>query len=221
MDLKFDDKGLITAIAQDEITGDVRMVAWMNAEALKVTLETGRATFFSRSRGRLWTKGETSGHFLRVRAVHADCDGDTLLLQVNAEGPSCHTGRPTCFFRSLDAEGRATDAPLPPANFLSFLEQEIEQRRSSTGTKSYTKALLDGGASKIGEKVLEEAGEFARAIAGETNERVASEAADVLYHLLVGLRLRGVSLQEVLSTLHRRSGVSGLVEKASRSVSTD
>jgi phosphoribosyl-ATP pyrophosphohydrolase/phosphoribosyl-AMP cyclohydrolase len=218
---KFDDQGLITAIAQDELTGDVRMVAWMNAEALKVTLETGKATFFSRSRGRLWTKGETSGHFLHVRAIHADCDGDTLLLRVSAEGPSCHTGRPTCFFHAVDAAGDLVEAPAPAANFLAELEREIELRQVATSAKSYTRSLLDAGPSKIGDKVMEEASEFAQAIAGETPERVASEAADVLYHLLVGLRSRGVSVEAVLSTLHRRSGVSGHVEKASRGAPSD
>lgn len=217
-DLKLDDKGLIVAIAQDRLTGQVRMVAWMDREALRRTLATGKATFFSRSRGKLWEKGETSGHHLMVREVFADCDRDTLLLLVDSAGPSCHTGRPSCFFRKIrengtvEPEDRAVDAGA----FLAHLEAEIEERKSATAAKSYTKSLLDGGAARIGEKMTEEAGEFARAVAGETPERVASEAADVVYHLLVGLASRGVAWRDVLVELARRQGTSGHAEKASR-----
>ncbi len=214
--LKFDAQGLLPAIAQDHVTGDVRMVAWMNADAIQRTLESGKATFYSRSRGRLWTKGETSGHFLHVVSVHVDCDGDTLLLRVSPEGPSCHTGRPTCFFRGLDGNGHTVDLPAPAPSFLAALEREIAERQSSTSAKSYTKSLLEAGAAQIGEKMREEAGEFAQAIASESADRVASEAADVIYHLLVGLRLRGVELEDVLETLARRSGISGHEEKARR-----
>ncbi len=215
--LKLDASGLLPAIAQDHLTGDVRMVAWMNLDAVEATLKSGRATFFSRSKERLWVKGESSGHFLNVVSIHVDCDADTLLLRVAAAGPSCHTGRPTCFFRDLDAEGRLVESASPAPTFLSVLEREIESRQQATAQKSYTRSLLDGGASKIGAKVTEEAAEFAEAIESETPERVASEAADVLYHVLVGLRLRGVPLSEVLATLQRRSGVSGHQEKAQRS----
>lgn len=219
--LKFDGAGLLTAVAQDALTGDVRMVAWMNADALRATLETGRATFYSRSRQRLWTKGETSGNVLHVQSVHVDCDGDTLLLRVTAAGPSCHTGRPTCFFTPLVTDGQASEPMAPPSNFLSALEQEIERRQDSTSEKSYTRSLLDGGSSTVGAKLREEASELAQAIASESSERVASEAADVIYHLLVGLRLRGVSVEQVLSTLAARSGVSGHIEKASRQPTSD
>lgn len=217
MDLKFDERGLLPAIAQDYVTGDVRMVAWVDAAAIAETLRTGKATFFSRSRGRLWTKGETSGHFLLVQSIHLDCDADTLLLRVSAAGPSCHTGRPTCFFTELTAEGARQETVTPAPNFLFALEREIESRQSASSSTSYTRTLLDAGAPKIGAKVREEAGEFAAAIAGESEERVASEAADVLYHLLVGLKHRGVSLERVLAVLAKRSGQSGLAEKASRS----
>lgn len=215
--LKFDERGLCVAIAQDHVTGDVRMVAWMNAAALAQTLATGKATFFSRSRNKLWTKGETSGHFLHVMSTHVDCDGDALLLRVSPVGPSCHTGRPTCFFRDVNREGITQETAPPASNFLSVLERELIERQTSTGKKSYTKALLDAGAGKIGDKVEEEAGEFAHAIASESDERVVNEAADVLYHLLVGLRLRGVSVSDVLTTLAARAGVSGHEEKARRS----
>jgi phosphoribosyl-ATP pyrophosphohydrolase/phosphoribosyl-AMP cyclohydrolase len=213
--ITFDSNGLVTAIAQDRATGEVRMVAWMNAEALARTLATGLATFFSRSRQKLWVKGETSGHRLRVRSVLADCDADTLLLLVEPEGPSCHTGRPTCFFRLVTPEGMAEPgrSALP---YLFELEETIAERASAAAEKSYTRALLDGGAAKINAKLEEEASELARAIAGESDERVASEAADVLYHVLVGLRLRGVPLRSVVETLLARSARSGLAEKAAR-----
>jgi phosphoribosyl-AMP cyclohydrolase / phosphoribosyl-ATP pyrophosphohydrolase len=213
--LKFDAQGLITAVAQDRLTGEVRMVAWMNQEALDKTLETGLATFYSRSRQKLWVKGETSQHRLRVESVVADCDGDTLLLLVDPEGPSCHTGRPNCFFQPLGKEGpvESESEALP---YLFELESVVRKRQSSTGDKSYTRSLLDGGASKVNAKISEEASELVAAIEGETKERVTSEAADVLYHVLVGLRLRGVSLSDVVRELARRSSQSGHSEKAAR-----
>jgi len=214
--LKFDDQGLIVAIAQDHLTGEVRMVAWMSKEALDQTLETGYATFFSRSRGRLWVKGESSGHRLRVHSVTADCDGDTLLIGVSAEGPSCHTGAQNCFFNPVvrSTEPLAPAAPVAP--LLTLLEQTIEARGQSTSEKSYTKALLDGGPTRVGGKIREEAGELADALATESDERVAAEAADLLFHLLVGLRGRGVEWAQVIEVLRGRMGVSGHLEKAQR-----
>lgn len=219
--LKFDAAGLIAALAQDHLTGDVLMVGWMNQSAVDATLRTGRATFFSRSRQRLWVKGETSGHFLNVHSVHVDCDADTLLLRVSPAGPACHTGQPTCFFREVNSDsgvnGDSVERP-PPATFLQSLEREIAAREQSTGDKSYTRALLDGGAAKIGAKLREEAAEVEQALASESAERVANEAADLLYHLMVGLRLRGVGVAEVLQVLATRAGVSGHAEKAARKI---
>lgn len=214
--LDFGDRGLIPAVAQDRLTGQVRMVAWMNAEALRRTLETGRATFYSRSRQAIWEKGETSGNALRVVDVYADCDADTLLLLVDPDGPSCHTGRPTCFFRRVDGGGGVTDTPREASAFLWELDAELSARASAPAERSYTRTLLDGGAPKIGEKLREEAEELSRAIAGESEDRVASEAADVVYHLLVGLKLRGVELRKVIEVLAARAGVSGLDEKKAR-----
>jgi phosphoribosyl-ATP pyrophosphohydrolase/phosphoribosyl-AMP cyclohydrolase len=203
--VRFDDRGLCVAVAQDRLTGAVRMVAWVNREALEATLTTRRATFFSRSRNRLWVKGEESGNHLLVQDVALDCDGDTILMLVDPLGPSCHTGKETCFFE---------DEPYLPA--LEELAREIESRKKSDGHKSYTKSLLDAGAEKIGEKLREEADELSRAIGSESRERVASEAADVLYHALVAIASRDVSLREVLAELARRRGKSGHEEKASR-----
>ena len=194
------------------------MVAWMNAEALDQTLATGLATFYSRSRQKLWVKGETSGHRLKVVSVLADCDADTLLLLVEPEGVSCHTGRPTCFFRSLGPEGIG-EPGRPALPYLFELEETIAERASATAAKSYTRSLLEGGAAKVNAKLEEEAGELAQAILGESEERVASEAADVLYHLMVGLRLRGVPLRAVVEKLVQRSSQSGHAEKAARNTS--
>jgi len=191
------------------------MVAWMNAEAVEQTIATGLATFYSRSRQKLWVKGETSGHRLRVFSVFADCDGDTLLLLVTPEGPSCHTGRPGCFFQELDGKS-ATGSERQALPYLFELETVIRERQSSDGQKSYTRSLLDGGAKRINEKLAEEAGELARALEAENDERVASEAADVLYHVLVGLRHRGVALTSVVEKLIARSHQSGHAEKAAR-----
>ncbi len=212
LELKYDASGLIVAVCQDGVTGDVRMVAWMNQEAVERTVQSGRATFYSRSRQCLWTKGETSGNYLLVDSIAVDCDRDCLLLTVTPQGPSCHTGSETCFFGSLDGSSEGRPAP----QFLAKLESELEQRRRSTSAKSYTKFLLESGADRIGEKIREEADEFARAVAAESDERALSEAADVIYHLLVGLRLRNLSIEQVLHRLRARSSQSGHEEKASR-----
>lgn len=215
-ELKFDDQGLIAAVAQDRLTGEVRMVGWMNRAAIDETLRSRRATFFSRSRQRLWTKGETSGNVLEVREVYVDCDGDTLVLLVDAQGPTCHTGRPTCMFRVLTPDGTSYESAREAGPILSALEHEIRERVHSTSERSYTKSLLDAGVPRINEKIAEEAGELCRALAGESDERVASEAADLLYHVLVGLRARGVEWRSVLAALASRVGRSGHEEKAAR-----
>lgn len=227
--LQFDDRGLIPAIAQDRLTGEVRMMAWMNHAAVEATLATGKATFFSRSRQRLWVKGESSGNTLRVLEVRVDCDADTLLLLVDPEGPSCHTGAESCFFQLFETpaehgESDRRSAPaaeprpaLPPGAELWRLEREIERRSAqATAQKSYTRHLLEGGVGKINEKITEEAGELCQALDSESPQRVASEAADLVYHLLVGLRARGVRLKQVAASLAGRSGQSGHAEKASR-----
>lgn len=216
MSLHFDERGLIPAVVQDRLTGQLRMVAWMNQEALRRTLESGRATFYSRSRAALWEKGETSGNGLKVASVIADCDADTLLVLADPEGPSCHTGRPSCFFQRVLPDGSLEMMAVDAEPFLSGLEDVIRQRQASAAEQSYTRSLLDGGAELIGGKIREESAELAEAIAAESDERVAAEAADLIYHLLVGLRLRGVELRTVLSALSARSGTSGHAEKASR-----
>lgn len=209
----FDDRGLIVAIAQDRRSGEVRMVGWMTAEALARTAETGLATFHSRSRGRLWVKGESSGNRLRVHEIWLDCDADSVLLLVEPEGPTCHTGRPTCFFR--DSSGAETSEHGAPV--LAALEHRIEARKLDSAERSYTRTLLDGGPALIGAKLREEADELARAVAQESDQRVAEEAADLLYHLCVALAGRSVPVNAVMSVLAARANTSGLVEKARRS----
>lgn len=216
--LRWNDDALIPVIAQDAETGEVRMMAWADHRALELTLETGEAHFFSRSRQAMWKKGETSGNTLAVREVWTDCDGDTLLYMVEPAGPSCHTGAETCFFRRVTDAGRPSEAEegsfATPT--LGRLEQTLFDRASSTASKSYTKSLLDGGPEKIAAKVQEEAIEFGDAIREETDDRVASEAGDVLYHLMVGLISRRVPVRAVLAVLSKRFGRSGHDEKASR-----
>jgi phosphoribosyl-AMP cyclohydrolase / phosphoribosyl-ATP pyrophosphohydrolase len=221
-ELKFNEQGLIPAIAQDRLTGEVRMMAWMDREAVERTLETRRATFYSRSRARAWVKGEESGNFLEVVEVHADCDRDTVLLLCDPAGPSCHTGSRNCFFETMDQESSVpSGAPRLAEPLLQRLEGVILARQSSSADKSYTKSLLNGGAHKVGGKIHEEAGELVQALALESEERVANEAADLLFHMLVGLRLRGVAFSEVLEVLARRQGVGGHAEKAARKKTDD
>lgn len=216
MELSFGEGGLLPAIVQDRLTGQIRMLAYANRDALARTLSTGRATFWSRSRGEIWEKGATSGNAIAVVEVVADCDADAILYLADPIGPSCHTGAPSCFFRRVRADGSAEDEGVDAAPFLARLEREIEARKQSSGEKSYTRHLLDGGADRIGKKLREEAGELAEAIASESDDRVASEAADVIYHLLVGLASRGVPMRAVIAKLASRAGTSGHDEKRSR-----
>lgn len=209
--VKWDAAGLVTVVAQDHLTGEVRMLAHASREALERTLETREAHFFSRSRGSLWKKGESSGNVLAVREVWLDCDLDAVVYLVEPHGPSCHTGAESCFF------GRETGASASRAlPLLSRLEETLSARASSTGDKSYTRSLLDRGASTIGDKIREEGDELARALVSESDERVVSEAADVVYHVMVGLLARRVPVRAVLGELARRFGTSGHAEKAAR-----
>jgi phosphoribosyl-AMP cyclohydrolase / phosphoribosyl-ATP pyrophosphohydrolase len=208
--IRYDDAGLVPVIVQDELTGDVRMMAWANAAALHATRETGRATFFSRSRQELWEKGQTSGNTIAVSRVLVDCDEDCVIYCAIPNGPSCHTGAVSCFFR--DEEGRSTES-VP---FMTKLDAVCEARKTATGEKSYTKSLYERGPGVIGDKIREEASELAQALECESNERVASEAADVVFHVLVGLKARGLAWRDVLEVLAARTRQSGHDEKASR-----
>jgi phosphoribosyl-ATP pyrophosphohydrolase/phosphoribosyl-AMP cyclohydrolase len=214
--LKFDAHGLLTVVVQDRLTGEVRMLAHANREAVERTLTEAQAYFYSRSRQKLWRKGEESGHTLAVHEVWTDCDGDALIYLVEPNGPSCHTGEVSCFFRRLDAGAEPGAVGVRAQSALPRLWSELERRRDAPAAQSYTKSLLAAGAAKINAKLREEADELARAIDAESSVRVVSEAADVVYHLLVGLLWRGTSLRELDAELARRFGLSGLAEKAAR-----
>jgi phosphoribosyl-AMP cyclohydrolase / phosphoribosyl-ATP pyrophosphohydrolase len=194
--IAFDDRGLVPCVVQDWRSGEVLTLAYMNAEALERTRATGEVHFWSRSRGELWRKGETSGNVLRLRGLRADCDADALLALVEPAGPACHTGSRTCFFRGeFD--------PPPPHEALPALERTLADRRRERPAGSYTVRLLDDP-GLIGEKVREEAEEVARAAREESARRVAEEAADVLYHLDVLLHSRELSAADAFEVLHGR-----------------
>lgn len=209
--IDFDENGLAACIAQDAGTGEVLMFGFVNAEALERTLETGELHFYSRSRQRLWRKGETSGNLLRIERLRYDCDGDAVLALVRPEGPACHTGERSCFYRDLGGRAdtsvdgaRADGEPEPvPFEALGALGRTIRARADERPEGSYTAKLL-ADPPLIGEKVREEADEVARAAAGESTERVAEEAADLIYHLKVLLAARDVPLERALEVLNRR-----------------
>jgi len=190
--LRFDDRGLIVAIAQDGATGTVLMVAFMDREALARTVETGEAHFWSRSRQALWKKGETSGNLLKVESIQADCDGDALLLSVRPAGPACHTGARSCF--------------AEPAILLDRLQATIHDRNLARPAGSYTAQLLDQGRAQILRKVGEEATEVIVAADHESDDALVREVADLWYHAMVLLEERGLNATSVLRELARRRG---------------
>jgi len=195
-EIEFDQRGLVPCVVQDWLTGEVLMHAYMNAESLRLTRETGEAHFFSRSRQELWHKGETSGNTLAVKAIRYDCDGDALLALVEPVGPACHTGERSCFHRGeLD--------PAAPYEALPTLERTISSRATQRPEGSYTAKLLEDRGLN-GDKVAEEAEEVARAARDESDERLAEEAADVIYHLAVLLRGRGLGLADAERVLDGR-----------------
>jgi phosphoribosyl-AMP cyclohydrolase / phosphoribosyl-ATP pyrophosphohydrolase len=203
--LKYDSKGLIPAIVQDAISGRVLMLGWMNAESLALTRESGEVWFYSRSRQELWHKGATSGNVLRVRELRADCDADAILVRAEPAGPTCHTGKESCFWQ--DADGHETAEP-PSAGFLDELAGVIAQRRNATPDASYTARLFAKGRHKISQKVGEEGLEVAMAGVAQDDDRLIDESADLLYHLLVLLNERNVPLRTVLERLAARHNES-------------
>lgn len=212
----FDAQGLVPAVCQDARTGEVLMVAWMNDEAWRLTRETGFAHFFSRSRGRIWKKGETSGHTLAVREARLDCDRDTVLLFVTPAGPACHTGARSCFFELVEARPPASSAPVTLGEVLGRLDATIQARRGADPSASYTASLISGPLDRPLKKLVEEATEAALAAKGGDRDALVRETADLLYHALVVLARAGASPGEVARELARREGVSGHAEKASR-----
>ncbi len=183
--------GLLPAVVQDARTLRVLMLGYMNAQALAATLDSGRVTFFSRSKGRLWTKGESSGHFLDLVSVDVDCDGDTLLLLAHPQGPTCHLQRESCF-------------PSAPGSTLAELSALVDTRASEKPEGSYTTKLFEGGVRRIAQKVGEEGVETALAAVAEDDDALLGEAADLVFHLLVLLRARGLGLEDVEAKLRTR-----------------
>lgn len=199
MDIKFNADGLVVAIAVDAYTNEVLMQAYMNQEALQKTLETGEAYYFSRSRQKLWRKGETSGHTQKVVEVRVDCDADSLLLRVIQTGVACHTGERSCFYRQLKS---FEDVPN-----IAILQEDIKviaDRRANPVEGSYTNYLLQKGVEKICKKVGEEASESIIAAMKSDKEELACELADLYYHTFVLMNDRGISLQDVLRVLQTR-----------------
>ena len=194
--LVFDANGLLPVVVQDHASGDVLMVAWATEEALRRTAETGLAHFWSRSRQALWSKGETSGHTLRVVEARADCDADTLLLVVVPAGPACHTGTRTCF----------GDTSPTAAGMLDELARVVAERASAPPEESYTARLLAKGPDQVLKKIGEEATEVVLAARVQSDDRLAEETADLLYHLLVALHQRGLPLARVMDELRKRRG---------------
>lgn len=219
MELKFDDQGLIPAVVQDAATGQVLMLAYMNAEALTKTLESGETWFWSRSRQALWHKGATSGNVQAVKEVCYDCDADALLVRVQPAGPACHTGQASCFYRvingnwvvvgSEDAHNtQISGSSGPPGKVEPFSLQQlyevIQERRQNPTPGSYTASLLEAGLPRIAQKVGEEAAEVLVAALAQEDQRLVEEVADLAYHVLVLLAARGLTPSAITTELARR-----------------
>jgi phosphoribosyl-ATP pyrophosphohydrolase/phosphoribosyl-AMP cyclohydrolase len=200
--IEFDERGLVPCVAQDFGSGEVLTLAYVNVESLRLTVETGELHFYSRSREEIWRKGETSGNVLRLRQLRYDCDGDAIVALVEPSGPACHTGERSCFYRDLDGDGE----PAPAVHeTLATLERTLRSRAAERPEGSYTVQLFDDP-KLIGEKVEEEAEEVVRAAREESAERVAEEAADLLYHLAVLMAAREVPQSAAMEVLDGRRG---------------
>ncbi|MGO4546648.1 bifunctional phosphoribosyl-AMP cyclohydrolase/phosphoribosyl-ATP diphosphatase HisIE [Paenibacillus sp. 2TAB23] len=210
--IKWDEAGLVPAIVQDAQSKEVLMMAYMSKESLQLSVESGVTWFWSRSRNELWNKGATSGHTQRIVSLAYDCDGDTLLVKVDQKGPACHTGRYSCFFNHVEVNGNAaasTSDAAPAADrfgTLGQLEGTIAERYAERPEGSYTSYLFDKGVDKILKKVGEEASEVIIAAKNKDNDELRSEVGDLIFHLMVLLRERGLPLDDVISEIHSRHG---------------
>lgn len=219
--INWDKTELLPVVIQDSITNEVLMLAYMNEEALELTKSTGFAHYFSRSKQRIWKKGESSNHTQEIVDILLDCDGDTLLLKVKQNGVACHTGRKSCFFTSLKNEKIILEKEVDLDSVygvVDVLYHTILERKSSGDKNSWTKKLLNDK-ELLKSKINEEADELCRAIDNESDENVVYEASDLLYHSLVGLASRDISPDRVKQELARRFGMSGIEEKNSRTKS--
>jgi phosphoribosyl-ATP pyrophosphohydrolase/phosphoribosyl-AMP cyclohydrolase len=204
MKIKLDGKGLVPAIVQDAGTGRVLMLGYMSPGSLKLTLEGSRVCFYSRSREELWLKGETSGNYLNLREAWLDCDGDTVLLKVDPDGPTCHTGETSCFFTPIEELPDEFEAAESGPGILDEVFGVIRERQRDLPESSYTAQLFREGAARIAQKVIEEAGETAISAAQGDYENLPKEVADLLYHTMVLLAATGVSPQTVWQELRQR-----------------
>lgn len=210
---------LIPVITQDATTNEVLMLAYMNKEALELTIKTNYAHYFSRSRQRIWKKGESSNHLQEIVEILLDCDNDTILLKVNQEGVACHTGRKSCFFTNLTTNETISEIQIDTSatyGVIDTLYHTIQEKKNDEPTKSYTAKLLQGKQNSMLKKIVEESGEFTFAIKDDNEEEIIYEAADVTYHMLVALASKNISPDRVKQELARRFGISGIEEKNSR-----
>ncbi|MBO4798248.1 MAG: bifunctional phosphoribosyl-AMP cyclohydrolase/phosphoribosyl-ATP diphosphatase HisIE [Candidatus Methanomethylophilaceae archaeon] len=198
MNIKYDEKGLVTVVVQDCVTNEVLMVAWANEEAVELMKKTGYTHFWSRSRQKLWRKGEESGHVQKIVSMQIDCDGDTLLARVEQTGAACHTGTPTCFSETVYGDPGSTMAIIPE------LRRVIRDRRENPVEGSYTCKLFDDE-TRMCKKVIEEAGEFALAIKDRSEDEMAWELADLIYHSMVAIEKSGLSMEKVYQKLSERA----------------
>lgn len=204
--IRFDDRGLVPAIAQDATTGRVRMLGYMNREALERTIATGRLHFWSRSRQKLWMKGETSGNVHDVVAIRPDCDGDTLLVRVRAHGPTCHLGTETCFESEPVFQVGSGGETAATSAVVDEVAAVVAGRRRSPVAGSYTSYLFEQGIDKMGKKIGEEAAEVIIAAKNADVDALANEASDLIYHLLVLLEASGIATERVWEVLRTRRG---------------
>jgi phosphoribosyl-ATP pyrophosphohydrolase/phosphoribosyl-AMP cyclohydrolase len=210
---------LIPAIAQDESSGDVLMLAYMNKEALELTLSTHFAHYYSRSRKKMWKKGESSGNLQHVKEVYLDCDQDTVLLKIIQDGgAACHTGRKSCFFNRVDICERPSEIvnEISSYSITDKIYHIIQERKIANPETSYVASLFKKGENSVLKKVVEEAGEFCFAIKDNKNDDIVYEAADLVFHMLVALGLKNINPDLVKQELERRFGLSGIEEKNSR-----
>ncbi len=211
--------GLIPVITQDATTNEVLMLAFMNKEALELTINTSYAHYFSRSKQRIWKKGESSKHLQEVVDILIDCDNDTILLKVNQTGVACHTGRKSCFFTKLETNETISNVQIDTTNtygIIDTLYHTIQEKKNDDPNKSYTAKLLQGNENSMLKKIVEESGEFTFAIKDNNTEEIIYEAADITYHILVALASKNISPDRVKQELARRFGISGIEEKNSR-----
>ncbi|MFW2591505.1 bifunctional phosphoribosyl-AMP cyclohydrolase/phosphoribosyl-ATP diphosphatase HisIE [Aliarcobacter butzleri] len=210
---------LIPVVTQDAKTNEVLMLAYMNKEALELTIKTNYAHYFSRSKQRIWKKGESSNHLQEIVEILLDCDNDTLLLKVNQTGVACHTGRKSCFYTNLKTDKIISDVEINTTaayGVIDTLYHTICERKDEDVSKSYTAKLLKGNQNSMLKKIVEEAGEFTFAVKDDNEEEIIYEAADVAYHVLVALASKNINPDRVKQELARRFGISGIEEKNSR-----